>query len=108
MTRRDLALHLLREAGSRGITTAEFLRAGVGSRYSARIMELRQAGHVIEAERIREGSWRYVLTHDAAVGAGEHDPNSFPASADQSTDQLFELPREPRSAALHDHEEEAA
>lgn len=70
MTRRGLCLHLLREAGERGVTTAELLQAGVGSRYSARILELRTEGYVIESERIREGSWRYVLTHDAERAAG--------------------------------------
>jgi hypothetical protein len=61
MTRRDLALSLLQDAGPRGVTTSEFMNAGVGSRYSARVRELRQAGWSITSERIREGSWRYTL-----------------------------------------------
>lgn len=61
MTRRDLTLSLLRAAGPSGVTTAELLQAGVGSRYGARLLELRELGHTITAEREREGSWRYIL-----------------------------------------------
>ena len=68
MTRRQLVLHLLREAGPRGVTTAELLQAGCGSRYGGRLFELREQGHVIEGERLREGSWRYRLVHDPELG----------------------------------------
>jgi hypothetical protein len=61
MTRRWLLLKLLEEAGDRGVTTGEILTAGVGSRYGARLLELREAGHVVEGERERDGSWRYRL-----------------------------------------------
>lgn len=130
MTHKELALHLLREAGDRGVTTAEMLQAGVGSRYSARLLELRQEGHLIESERIREGSWLYTLTHDAERGggganpqrpgipaataspgaeggAGESNRGSLSAGA-ADTGALFDLPAPPREAALHDYEEEAA
>jgi hypothetical protein len=61
MTKRELVLHLLREAGPRGVTTAEFLQAGCGSRFGARVQELRDAGHVIGSRRVRAGSHVYVL-----------------------------------------------
>ena len=79
MTRRQLALSLLEEAGGRGVTTAGFLQAGVGSRYGARILELRRDGHVIEAVRLRDGSWRYTLVSDRAGGTAQ--PLPAPASA---------------------------
>lgn len=64
VTRRQLTLHLLREAGGRGVTTSEFLEGGCGSRFGGRILELREQGHMIETERVREGSFRYTLTFD--------------------------------------------
>src|SRR5438105_98255 len=67
MTRRDLTLHLLREASASGVTTADFLRAGVGSRYGARLRELREAGHTITAKRERDGSWRYTLNPERDI-----------------------------------------
>jgi hypothetical protein len=81
MTRKALTLSLLRDAGERGVETAEFLNAGVGSRYGARLLELRNEGHVIEAERIRNGSWKYTLLSEAGIGAGPSRP-SLGASVD--------------------------
>jgi hypothetical protein len=71
-SKRRQVLDLLRAAGTRGVTTAELLEAGVGARYSARLLELRREGHVIEAQRVRDGSWRYTLQEHAPtrVGAG--------------------------------------
>ncbi len=73
MTRRALLGHLLEQAGERGLTTAELLQAGIGSRYSARIWELREAGWVIEAHRIRDGSWRYTLLAKPGVLSVEEE-----------------------------------
>jgi hypothetical protein len=64
MTKRAQVLALLRKAGPAGVTTGELLQAGAGSRYGARVLELRALGHVIEAKRVRDGSWRYTLTGD--------------------------------------------
>jgi len=59
------ALRLLRSAGDRGVTTQDFLLAGVGSRYSARIFELRREfGCDIEEQRQRAGSSRYWLREE--------------------------------------------
>ena len=61
MTKREHVLQLLREAGPRGVTTAEFLKAGCGSRFGARIQELRDAGYVIDSKRVRSSSHVYTL-----------------------------------------------
>ena len=61
MTRDALLLRLLKDAGTRGVTTAEIMRAGVGERFGARLHELREAGHTIHSEHVRQGSWRYTL-----------------------------------------------
>lgn len=60
-----MVLYLLREAGDHGVTTSEFLQAGCGSRFGGRIFELREQGHVIEAEPLEGGpfgSFIYRLT----------------------------------------------
>lgn len=63
-TRRVLAS--LREGGERGRTTAELCQPDVGGvRFSARIQELRDAGHVISKCQVRQGSWRYWLRDEA-------------------------------------------
>jgi hypothetical protein len=89
-TRRALVYQLLRDAGPRGVTTNDLLLAGVGSRYSARILELREVGYVIESQRLRDGQWRYTLTHEPGWRTTLlHDP-----AADQEGDddqpQLFD------------------
>jgi hypothetical protein len=70
------ALKILRDlqhAGPVGRTTADLLHVG-GSRYSARIHELRRDGHNITEHRERQGSSRYVLQPDASpVVEGEPD-----------------------------------
>lgn len=40
---------------------AELVACGGGYRYSARIRELRQAGHNITTENLGDGVWRYTL-----------------------------------------------
>lgn len=77
MSNKALVLHLLKEAGDRGVTTAELLQAGCGSRYGGRILELRKKGYVIESTRVRDGSWRYELLSCPDV---ERDAASAPVS----------------------------
>ena len=60
MTQREQVLHMLEQAGERGVTTADFLRAYM-PRFSARIKELRDAGHRIDTERVGPSSSRYTL-----------------------------------------------
>lgn len=100
-TRRDLLAHLLREAGNRGITTGELLQAGVGSRYSARLLELRELGWVVEAKRIRDGSWRYTLLWEPdAKKKNVPEPELVPS--------LFEPAPGPPSSAIFGDWESAA
>jgi hypothetical protein len=61
MTNREIVLDLLRKAGPAGVTTGELLAGGAGSRYGARIKELRERGFEIESTLERPGSWRYRL-----------------------------------------------
>ncbi len=53
---------ILKAAGDRGITTSEFLSSRCGSRYSARILELRaKFGCQISTERLSQGNYRFRL-----------------------------------------------
>lgn len=61
MSKKGKVLALLKLAGEHGVTTAEFLRHGCGSRFGARIQELRDEGYRIDSERVRDGSSRYRL-----------------------------------------------
>jgi hypothetical protein len=81
--RQALLRQLLVNAGSRGVTTAEILQAGVGSRYGQRIKELRDDhGLVIEASRETQSRWRYTLTPDVQRGG---EAAVSPPSPRQST-----------------------
>ena len=51
MTKRELAYAVLHQHANQWISGIALVEAGVGYRYSARINELRQAGHVIEERR---------------------------------------------------------
>jgi hypothetical protein len=97
MSKRGLVRRLLLEAGPRGVTTADFLQAGCGSRFGARVQELRDAGYVIDARPRGAGSWLYVL-------AEQSRPQSRHVAPDvDSVDALFEVaPARPLNAALTD------
>lgn len=128
MTRRELVLDLL-HANPEGVTTSRFLREGCGSRFGARIQELRNQGYSITCERVREGEFRYQLENfdgrDRQVkGAGNHHGSAGATSINREgsspvdggcttglpsetfSGQLFELAEKPRSYA--DPEEWAA
>ncbi len=67
--RQALLQRLLLNAGANGVTTAEILQAGVGSRYGQRIKELRDDhGLVITAVRETQSRWRYTLVFDVERG----------------------------------------
>jgi hypothetical protein len=74
---RALIRHLLEEAGDRGVTTAQLLEAGAGSRYGARIHELRhEDGLNITEKPLRQGSSVYKLVgrpsgHNAPTDTGQ-------------------------------------
>lgn len=59
MRQADLIAILLWDSGDRGMTTAQL--APITPRYGARIETLRRVGFVIDAERIEQRLWRYVL-----------------------------------------------
>lgn len=67
MTQRDRVLQALEAAGARGLTGLELFDATGSMRYGARILELREQGHNITAERTgtsKSGAaiFRYTLT----------------------------------------------
>lgn len=94
MSKRDRVLQLLVEAGDRGVTTAEFLEARCGSRFGARVQELRCEGFVIDVRRVRDGSYQYTLCREA--GRAVREPE-----AQEARDPVLFVPPA-LEAALHD------
>lgn len=64
-------------------TTHELLEADCGTRYGARLFELRELGFVIDTSP-RKGGALYTLVHDPEKAAGESGAQSTPASAGRS------------------------
>ena len=60
MTQRERVYTMLEQAGREGVTNGQFVDAHI-LRDSARIKELRDAGHRIEKHRITDGTFRYTL-----------------------------------------------
>lgn len=65
MSQKEQILHALRAAGSRGVSNGELNRMGI-FRYSARILELRHAGHVIRTVTGKGGLARFYLDTEPA------------------------------------------
>lgn len=90
-------LHLLRDAGERGVLTADFIQAGCGNRFGGRICELRKDFDCeIRTETVRQGSARYVLLdgppgREPAVEDGRTGGGSSPPEA-AVIPSLFEQP----------------
>lgn len=63
---RDKVLMMLRYATGQTVTSEQFLDAHI-PRYSARILELREAGFIISSQR-RDGlsTWSFTLTGEPA------------------------------------------
>ncbi len=115
-TSKGLVRHLLEEAGEMGVTTAAFLRAGCGSRFGARICELRhQDGMEISEQRVSRGSSLYVSADVSpgpvstpsasypADGPGSLSPPPLDTGPDETPDALFDAPTlSPASAVLGD------
>ena len=59
MTKREVVLSMLTNATG-GVTGREFVDAGV-FRYSARIKQLRDKGHMIESKRLGQGHYEFRL-----------------------------------------------
>jgi hypothetical protein len=72
MSNRDIAYNVLRDHANEWISGNTLVAAGAGYRYSARIAELREAGHQIEARRDPSGKssvWEFRLVlRDVAPG----------------------------------------
>lgn len=60
---------MLRAAGPSGVTNGTFAVAGI-LRYAARLEELRNRGFVIETQRVKGGTFRYVLISEPDAGPG--------------------------------------
>jgi hypothetical protein len=71
VTQQERVLHMLRTAGARGVTNAQFATAYL-PRFSARIKELRERGFDITTERLGEGRFRYVLHTTERAGVSHH------------------------------------
>lgn len=71
MTKRELVYAVLRDHANEWVSGNDLVAAGSGYRYSARLYELRQAGHVIEERPDPSGSaihqYRLVIP-DVAPG----------------------------------------
>ena len=120
MIRRRLALEALRDAGKHGVTTAGLLKAGAGSRYGARLKELREEGHEISSVRLRDGEWLYTLVSEPDVelcrdGEAAHSqptdvasppsptsPSDVTAQLSVVPESLFEVERKPANAIYGD------
>jgi len=92
MTNKQTMLAALRAGGSAGVTTAELMRVGCGSRYGARLLELRAEGFEISSERVRDGSWRYTLIGERV------EPKQIYSQVEAEIEQLFTTPPTVRSA----------
>ena len=66
MTQRERVLNMLRDAGSDGVSSNDFFRACL-PRFSARIHELRNAGHTITKEPVEQGHFLYRLVKVSAT-----------------------------------------
>lgn len=71
MTRRSVVYEVLRENANSWVSGNTLVEAGSGWRYSARIAELREAGHRIESRRSKGSAvweFRLLLGDQLALG----------------------------------------
>ena len=66
MTQRETVLAMLEEAGERGVSSNAFYAAHL-PRFSARLHELRNAGHMITTEPVEQGHFLYRLVKVSAT-----------------------------------------
>ena len=73
MTRRSVTFDVLRDHANEWVSGLSLVAAGSGYRYSARIDELRKAGHDIRSRRSKDSAvWEYMLCiEDLAPGQTE-------------------------------------
>jgi hypothetical protein len=89
MTQRQTVLSMLKRAHKDGVTNGAFAEAGI-LRYSARIEELRKAGHFIVKQRVSGRCWKYTLL-ERSVPRPEYQAGAG-AAVDAEQASLFELP----------------
>jgi hypothetical protein len=71
MTQKEQVLAMLRTGPKR---TADFcVAAGLAAEWRRAMTELRRAGHIIIARRIRQGSWEFTLAVDAEKQSAPSD-----------------------------------
>lgn len=91
---RALVRHLLEEAGPHGVTTNDFLRAGAGSRFGARIHELRHEDGLSITEASIDSGSVYKLAgqpsgHHATADTGmAAAPTALPSRSGAAAGQL--------------------
>lgn len=73
MSQRERVLEILEDAGDRGVTSNQFFAAHL-PRFSARVHELRNAGHVITKEPVEQGHFLYRLVK-VSVTTTQTDPS---------------------------------
>jgi hypothetical protein len=61
-THKQQILELLRQRGNKGAFTSELKE--IGNQYTARISELTSVGYIIDAYKVTDGEWKYVLTYE--------------------------------------------
>jgi hypothetical protein len=81
MTKQQIALNALRLARPGGVTGSQLLEEGCGTRYGARIQDLRDQGHRISSKRVRDGLFLYTLAFDVERDTGQ-PPSGVALDAD--------------------------
>lgn len=89
MTQKQKVLQALRAAGPLGVTNRQLHDLGVW-RYSARILELRHAGHAIRTENHKGGLARFYLDTEPAPPSPPEQHGSPIGGGEQAA--LFALP----------------
>lgn len=106
MTQKERILKWLRDAGDEGVTGSELYGAFM-PRFSARILELRDAGHEIDSVPIGDSQFRYVLKVEATPARTIAELRVAEAPADEPS-ALFQVPDEPRPGRYIDHDQQDA
>jgi hypothetical protein len=91
-------LRPLRRAGREGLTTNELLAAGAGSRFSARLYELRGMGFEITERRVKHNQSRYKLAKDIDAERGSSLNPDSPSSESAAVSLGADGPRKPHGA----------
>jgi fructosamine-3-kinase len=63
-TQKQRILSLLQVRGGAGVFTSELVE--IANHYTTRINELVSVGYIIEAFKVADGEWKYILTYEPA------------------------------------------